>query len=53
MAGGNAESSSKRGNLSYGASSRFGISMGVYYRITVRVRGPRGTVVYTQALVHY
>ena len=53
MAGGSAEASSKRGNLSYGASSRFSINMGVYYRITVRVRGPRGTVVYTQTLVHY
>ncbi len=45
--------SSKRGSLSYGASSRFSNSMGVYYRITVRVRGPRNTLVFTQTLVHF
>ncbi len=53
MAGGDAAASSKRGSLSYGASSRFSVSMGVYYRITVRVRGPRNTVVFTQTLVHF
>lgn len=53
VAGGSAAASSKRGNVSYGSSSRFGVSMGVYYRITVRVRGPRNTVVFTQTLVHF
>ncbi len=53
MAGGDAAASSKRGNVSYGSSSRFNVSMGVYYRITVRVRGPRNTVVFTQTLVHF
>lgn len=53
MAGGSASSSSKRSSLSYGASSRFSASMQVYYRITVRVRGPRNTVVFTQMLTHF
>ena len=53
MAGGSASASSKRSSLSYGASSRFSTSMQVYYRITVRVRGPRNTVVFTQSLVHF
>ncbi len=53
MAGGTPNASTKRGSLSYGESSRFSVSQGVYYRITVRVRGPRNTVVYTQTLIHY
>ncbi len=53
MAGGAASTSSKRSSLSYGASSRFTTSMQVYYRITVRVHGPRNTVVFTQTLVHF
>ena len=53
MAGGSASASSKRSSLSYGASSRFSTSTQVYYRITVRVRGPRNTVVFTQTLAHF
>jgi len=53
MARGSSGSSNKRSSLSYGASSRFSISMGVYYRITVRVAGPRNTIVFTQTLVHF
>lgn len=53
MAGGSANTSSKRSSLSYGASSRFTVSTQVYYRITVRVRGPRNTVVFTQTLAHF
>lgn len=53
MAGGTASASSKRSSLSYGTSSRFATSMQVYYRITVRVRGPRNTAVYTQTLAHF
>jgi hypothetical protein len=53
MAGGSASASSKRSSLSYGASSRFSTSTQVYYRITVRARGPRNTVVFTQTLVHF
>ena len=53
MADGGSGASAKRGQLSYGASSRFGKTTGTYYRITVRVRGPRNTTVFTQVLVHY
>jgi type IV pilus assembly protein PilX len=53
LAGGTASASSKRSSLSYGASSRFSVSMQVYYRITIRVRGPRNTVVLTQTLAHF
>ncbi len=45
--------STNRGQLSYGASKRFQSANAVYYRITVHVRGPRGTTVFTQTLVHY
>ena len=48
-----ANSNSKRGQLSYGASSRFTLSAAVYYRITVRTRGPRNTTVFTQTLIHF
>lgn len=53
MAGSSSGSSNKRSSLSYGASSRFSASMEVYYRITVRVAGPRNTLVFTQTLVHF
>ena len=53
MVSSSAASSGKRGQISYGASSRFTMSAGVYYRITVRTRGPRNTVVFTQTLVHF
>ena len=53
MVNGGSGASLKRGQLSYGASSRFGMTAGTYYRITVRVRGPRNTTVFTQALIHY
>ena len=50
----NAQSaSSKKSQLSYGASKHFQSDSQVYYRITTRVRGPRNTTVFTQALVHY
>lgn len=45
--------SASRGQLSYGASTRFQPDDVVYYRITVHVRGPRNTTVFTQTLVHY
>ncbi len=41
------------GQISYGASPHFLPSNAVYYRITVNVRGPRGTTVFTQTLVHF
>jgi len=45
--------SSSRGQLSYGASSRFQPDDAVYYRITVQVLGPRNTTAYIQTLVHF
>ena len=45
--------SSKKGQISYGAASRFKSSSTVYYRITTRVRGPRNTSVFVQTLVHF
>ena len=45
--------SPKKGQFSYGASSRFKVDSAVYYRITTRVRGPRNTVVFVQTLVHF
>lgn len=45
--------SQKKGQLSYGASSRFKADSAVYYRITTRVRGPRNTTVFVQTLVHF
>jgi Tfp pilus assembly protein PilX len=45
--------SQKKGQLSYGASSRFRADSAVYYRITTRVRGPRNTTVFVQTLVHF
>ncbi len=45
--------SANRGQLSYGASKRFQPTDTVYYRITVHVRGPRGTTAFIQTLVHY
>lgn len=41
------------GSLSYGASHHFQPPNAVYYRITVQVRGPRGTTAFTQTLVHF
>lgn len=46
-------SSPNQSQLSYGASSRFHSANAVYYRITVQVRGPRGTAAFTQTLVHF
>lgn len=48
-----AGSSPNRGQLSYGASKHFNPANAVYYRITVQVRGPRGTTALTQTLVHF
>lgn len=45
--------SGARGQLSYGAASRFQPDDAVYYRITVQVRGPRNTTAFTQTLVHF
>jgi type IV pilus assembly protein PilX len=45
--------STKKGQFSYGASSRFKADSAVYYRITTRVRGPRNTIVFVQTLVHF
>ena len=45
--------SPKKGQLSYGAASRFNSSSAVYFRITTRVRGPRNTSVFVQTLVHF
>lgn len=45
--------SSKKGQFSYGAASRFKRDSAVYYRITTRVRGPRNTTVFVQTLVHF
>lgn len=45
--------SSKKGQFSYGAASRFTKDSAVYYRITTRVRGPRNTTVFVQTLVHF
>ena len=45
--------SPKKGQFSYGASSRFKADSAVYYRITTRVSGPRNTVVFIQTLIHF
>lgn len=45
--------SPKKGQISYGQSSIFSSTASVYYRITVRVRGPRNTTVFTQTLIHF
>ena len=43
----------KKSQISYGAASIFSSTASVYYRITVRVRGPRNTTVFTQTLIHF
>lgn len=45
--------SPKKGQFSYGASSRFKPNSAVYYRITTRVSGPRNTTVFVQTLMHF
>jgi type IV pilus assembly protein PilX len=45
--------SPKKGQFSYGASSRFKSNSAVYYRITTRVSGPRNTTVFVQTLMHF
>lgn len=46
--------SSQRGSLGYGGSTRFvAQSLGTYYRIITRTEGVRGTVAYTETLVHF
>jgi Tfp pilus assembly protein PilX len=47
------DASLKKGQISYGAASNFISTTSVYYRITVRVRGPRNTTVFTQTLLHF
>lgn len=45
---------SQRGALGYGASIRFtDLSPGTYFRIITRVEGVRGTVSFTETLVHF
>ncbi len=47
-------STSQRGSLGYGSSTRFtDISPGTYFRIITRVEGVRGTVSFTETLVHF
>lgn len=46
-------SGASHGQLSYGTSKPLQTAGAVYYRITVHVRGPRGTTAFTQTLVHY
>jgi Tfp pilus assembly protein PilX len=43
----------KKGQISYGATSRFVSAANVYYRVTICVNGPRNTTVFTQALIHF
>ncbi len=45
--------SPNHGQLSYGSAKHFQPVNAVYYRITVHVRGPRGTTAFTQTLVHF
>ena len=45
--------SAKKSGISYGNVKRFQASVGVYYRITTRVMGPRNTIVFTQTMVHF
>jgi hypothetical protein len=45
--------SPKKGQFSYGSSSRFKSNSAVYYRITTRVSGPRNTTVFIQTLMHF
>lgn len=47
------QASPKKAQFSYGAAIRFKKESAVYYRITVRVRGPRNTTVFVQTLVHF
>ncbi len=42
-----------RGQLSYGAATRFQPTDAMAYRITIQVRGPRNTTAFVQTLVHY
>jgi type IV pilus assembly protein PilX len=45
---------SQRGSLGYGSGTRFvDQSLGTYYRIITRTEGVRGTVSYTETLVHF
>ncbi|MDM4767712.1 hypothetical protein [Pelomonas sp. SE-A7] len=44
----------QRGSLGYGSNIRFtDLSPGTYFRIITRVEGVRGTVSYTETLVHF
>lgn len=47
-------STSQRGSLGYGSNVRFqNKSAGTYYRVITRTEGARGTVSYTETLVHF
>ena len=45
--------SPKKGQISYGATSRFVSAANVYHRVTICVHGPRNTTVFTQTLIHF
>lgn len=45
--------SPKRGELKYGESARFQPLPGPYYRITSRIKGPRNTVSFVEAMIHF
>ena len=52
MAGGSG-AASKKGELNYADSARFGGSSGPYYRIVVRVQGVRNTASFSETIVHF
>lgn len=45
--------SPKRGELKYGDDKRFEPLPGPYYRIVSRVKGPRNTVSFVEAMIHF
>lgn len=53
MYGTNKPSNLKKSQISYGAANNFTSTASVYYRVTVRVHGPRNTSVFTQTLIHF
>lgn len=53
MYGTNKASNLKKSQISYGAATNFTSTTSVYYRVTVSVRGPRNTRVFTQTLIHF
>jgi len=45
--------SSKKGEIKYGEDKRFQTKPFEYYRITSRIKGPRDTISFVQAIVHF